>query len=395
MDDNLILHLPFDDPDGLNKVYDYSTNRNDGTLSGSAFLTRHAQKGKALDINGDGECVVPRNIPFNSNFTLSFWAKTTSNKIGWLINMPGTNNYREKWINVLPGEWNFFALVKDGKKISVFFNQKLDESMMLPDNPIGISINDEFISGCYSSIDDVRLFDVAKNTAEVLKMQYDKNDVEYFVNGLNFKDFGVYVSNSTGLVGMLERKEALTVEWDNYHGIVRDKKRPRYKERTISLDCFIEASSRSAYVEWVNLFLSQFDKEGTQRLSVEYDGNTKPLVYEVVALNDVDPDKKWGTYNDELMVGTFKLRLTEDEPVKRVLRHIGSDNSTAQITVTTSKLLNIYWGDGTHTFDVSGTDKEVSHKYEKRGEYDIVITGVIEDIEEFSTNAIIIWNKLS
>ena len=44
-------------------------------------------------------------------------------------------------------------------------------------------------------------------------------------------------------------KEALQVNWDNYHGIVRDKKRPRYQERNITLDCFIEASGRAAYVE--------------------------------------------------------------------------------------------------------------------------------------------------
>ena len=69
-------------------------------------------------------------------------------------------------------------------------------------------------------------------------------------------------------------------------------------------------------------------------------------------------------------------------------------NSEASITVTTYSMLNIYWGDGTHTYNVSGNNKTVEHTYDDPGEYDIVITGVIEDIESFSTNAIVVWDKL-
>lgn len=95
------------------------------------------------------------------------------------------------------------------------------------------------------------------------------------------------------------------------------------------------------------------------------------------------------------MVGTFKLKLIEDEPVKRVLRHISAnDNSKASIKVTSSKLLNIYWGDGTHTYNVAGNDTVVEHTYTLAGEYDIIIAGVIEDIEKFETNDIVIWELL-
>lgn len=108
----------------------------------------------------------------------------------------------------------------------------------------------------------MKLFDVAKEPREIFELQKD-TDVEYFIDGKNFKEFGVFVSKSAGLVGRLERKEALQVNWDNYHGIVRDKKRPRYKERNITLDCFIEASGRAAYVEWVNLFFPNSMRRGT------------------------------------------------------------------------------------------------------------------------------------
>jgi hypothetical protein len=86
------------------------------------------------------------------------------------------------------------------------------------------------------------------------------------------------------------------------------------------------------------------------------------------------------------------MKLRECEPVKRILRHIGS--GTATIKVTTAKMLNIAWGDNSHTYDVSGTDKTVTHTYDVSGTYDIVISGVIEDITSFDTNCIIIWNRL-
>lgn len=393
IDKNLILYLPFDDPDG-SVAYDYSQSRADAVLSGGAFFSKQAKVAKSLDLNGTGECLTSKTIPFSSDFTLSFYLKPTTRKIGWLLNLPGVDNYKEQWLDVIPGMFFFMAFVKSGTQFIVYQDSQEVFRTTLSGTPVGLSVNDDTLSGSFACVDELQLFNVAKTPTEILKLQSDNSDVEYYIDGVNFKDFGVYVSGSSGLVGKLARKETLTVDWDNYHGTVRDKKRLRYKERTITLDCFIEASSRSAYVEWVDLFMAQFDKDGTQRLTVEYDGKTKPLVYEVFSMDEVDPSKKWGTYNNDLMVGTFKIKLVEDEPVKRVLRHIGATaNTKAQITVTSSKLLNIYWGDGSHTFDVSGT-KTVEHTYTEPGIYDIIVTGVIEDITDFSTNAIVVWNKL-
>ena len=150
-----------------------------------------------------------------------------------------------------------------------------------------------------------------------------------------------------------------------------------------------------AFVEWCSRFMALFDGDGTHRLTIEYDGKAKPLVYEVGLYDETDMTKTWGQYNNDLMVGTFKMKLIEDEPVKRVLRHISaSDNSKATIKVTSTKLLNIYWGDGTHTFNVSGNETTVEHTYALAGEYDIIVAGVIEDIESFETNDIVVWELL-
>lgn len=392
IDKNLILYLPFDTEGEV--AYDYSKNRADGALSGGAFITDQAKTGNALAINGSGECLTTTAIPFSSDFTLTAHVLPNKNKLGWLLNFSGINNYKEQWLDVVPGEWVFVAFVKDGSTFSVYLNSSCVYRDSISGTPVGLTLNDEDLTTCNAILDDVKVYDVSKTEGEILKLQAS-TDVEYFVDGVNFKDFGVSVSASQGLVGQLARKDSLEVDWDNYHGVVRDKSRPRYKERTITLDCFIEASSRSSYIHWVNKFFDLFDKSGTQRLKVEYDGNAKPLLYEVFNKDETDPSKKWGTYNNDLMVGMFKLNLIEDEPVKRCLRHIGATaNTKSTITVSSTKLLNIYWGDGEHTYNVAGTDKVVEHTYVVPGEYDIIITGVIEDITKFESNDILIWNRL-
>lgn len=395
IDKNLILHLPFDDPDGYGKAFDYSQSRADGVLSNGAFFTKNAKIGKALDLNGDGECETSRSIPFNSDFTLCFFVKPATKEIGWLLNFSGINNYLENWIDVRPGEWLYLSFVKKSSMFTVFVDGREVYKVSLPGTPIGFSFNDSKVDGgSYACIDEVSLFNVAKTQMEIVKLQSENSDVEYYIDGQNIKEFRVYVSKSSGLLGLLDRKEGLSVDYDSYHGIVVDKKRPRFKERTITLECFLEASGKTSFVEWVQLFMSKFQGAGNQRLRVEYDGKARPLLYEVYCPNAADVEKEW-SYNNDLMVGTFKVKLVECEPVKRVLRHIGAGSNTqASITVTSSKLLNIYWGDGTHTYDVSGTDKTVTHTYNQPGEYDIIVAGVIEDIRAFDTNAIVIWDRL-
>lgn len=393
IDNNLVLHLPFDDPDG-SVAYDYSKSRADATLSNGANFSKKAKVGKSIAFNGAGECETAKAIPFGSDFTLSCFVCPASKRLGWLLNLPGVDNYIEQWFNVVPGEWYFLAFVKQGSSFSVFQNTSQVYNGTFSGTPTGFSINDDSLNGTRALLDEVMLYNEAKSAKEVFQMQKE-SDVEYFIDGHNFKDYGVFVSKSKGIVGQLERKEGLSVDWSNYHGIARDKKRKRYKERTISLDCFIEASSRSAYVERVYDFFKLFEADGNHRLKIEYDGKTKPLVYEVELHDAVDPEKKWGQYSNDLMVGTFTLKLVEDEPVKRVLRHIGTTaNSVASISFSSYKMLNIYWGDGSHTYNASGLNQTLEHTYSEPGEYDIIIAGVIEDITDFSTNDILVWETL-
>lgn len=96
------------------------------------------------------------------------------------------------------------------------------------------------------------------------------------------------------------------------------------------------------------------------------------------------------------MVGAFDLKLVEPEPVKRILKHmrVGESTKTCTITLTTTKLINVYWGDGNVDYDISGESLAISHVYEANGDYFPVITGCIDEISSFTTNAIVVWSKL-
>ena len=95
------------------------------------------------------------------------------------------------------------------------------------------------------------------------------------------------------------------------------------------------------------------------------------------------------------MVGTFTLTLVEDDPVKMVLRHITAEaDSITSFKLTTYSPLTVFWGDGSVTTRVRGEQLTVEHTYQKPGEYDIIIAGLVEEISDFETNDIIVWQRL-
>jgi hypothetical protein len=136
--------------------------------------------------------------------------------------------------------------------------------------------------------------------------------------------------------------------------------------------------------------MNQFSKDGTSRLQVEIHP-TKPLVYEVYCDGGIPVRKRW---RDDEMIGTFNLVLREPDPVKRILMHQRFDTSSQALTVTltTTKPLTVYWGDGGVTSNVMGT-QTLTHTYTANGRYYAIIAGVLEGITSFTTSGVVVWNK--
>jgi hypothetical protein len=216
--------------------------------------------------------------------------------------------------------------------------------------------------------------------------------VKYYLDGIDLRQYGVYISDSDGLLSKPKLKKPDSLSWPNYHGEVVYLGKLYYENRVIKLDCFIKANDPGDFIVKLNNFLALFDQAWTRRLSVLLDGS-EPLVYEVYLEDGLDVKKKW---NRDLMVGTFNLTLKEPEPVKRVLKYTRTGNADKMVSITLSstKMLNIYWGDGSHAFDVSGTAQTLTHNYSTNGTFYIVVTGNIDEITSLTTTGKVVWAKI-
>ena len=171
--------------------------------------------------------------------------------------------------------------------------------------------------------------------------------MKYYLNGIDFATYGVRVSASSGAIDGLKLKEPKEMDWDGYHGKVVALSAPRYQHRELTLECFIVQPSKVDVIQKANDFMRELSKAGTQRLMIDTE-EAKPLVYEVYQNGGFSIKKRWRSGQN---VGEFTLKLIEPEPVKRVLKHIrtGDPTKTASVTLTSNKMVTIYWGDGTKT----------------------------------------------
>lgn len=397
---NVILNLPFDENDGSLTAYDYSQNRADGQVVGAHFV--NGKNGNAIKFAGNDTCEVSKNVIYNMamQFSMLMWVqggqvdRGSPQKFIWMLNFSGLNNFVEVPIEAKPGAWFSLAVSRRGSIFSFYVNSSLVKEITNTGALQGISLNQDYYGGEYGLglLDDVKFYNVALTQSDIISELSSSKQQAYTLDGVDFKEYGVFVSGSDGVVNRPKLKGMASVSWVNYHGESVDLMHKFYEPREITLSCFIKANSKNDFITMISRFEQLFDAPGTNRLVIDVHP-IKPLIYEVYCKDEITVSKQW---NDELMVGTFKIKLIEPEPVKRILKHIrvSEATKTCNITLTTTKLVNIYWGDGSIDYDVSGENITVSHVYTQNGDYFPVITGCIDEISSFSTNAIVVWNKL-
>jgi hypothetical protein len=401
-----IIHLPMNESDNSSRAYDYSPNRNDGIVSGGANFVL-GKSGKAINFTGNGaRCdVAMQSTQFilSSSFTFAAWVCANQLSVGSptkfivMFAFAGVENYHNYEVKIIPGAWYHIAMVRDGYSYIIYVNGVAMHTFTHTGTLTGFSINQDCYSGDLGvgKVDEVVAVQSALPAIEILGLMSTGTKQAYTIDGVDFKDFGVFVSDSDGIIDRPKIKTPRVDVWDNYHGEVVDMNHIYLEPRAITLSCFIKAGNRAEFLDKVFRFEQMFDSAGLHRLMI--DVGAKPLVYNVYCSDTIAVSKKW---NDALMVGTFKLKLTEPEPVKRVLKHYVTDNAGTEVcavTIKSAKYLNIYWGDGSVDYDVCGdssTAQTIAHTYAAVGEYYPVITGCIDEIVSFDTTSIIVWDKL-
>lgn len=397
---NIIFQMPFDESNGSLVAFDYSQTRADGVVNGATFVT--GKNGNAISFGGSDTCDVSKSVlpTMNVDFSIMMWVQGREIECGspqkmiWLLNFSGLENFIEIPIEAPPGSWYSFAITRRGASFNFYVNSSLVKTLTKSSTLLGVSLCQDYYGGEYGFglLDDVKIYNVALSQNELINKLSTSKQQAYLLDGVNFKEYGVFVSGSDGVMNRPKMKAPATLNWDNYHGESVDLSHKFYESREITLSCFVKAESKMDFIKKITTFEQQFDKKGTNRLVIDVHP-VKPLIYEVYCKDAIEISKEW---SDELMVGTFKLKLIEPEPVKRVLKHIRINDATkaCTITLTSSKYVNIYWGDGSVDYDISGDAVKITHNYDVNGDYFPVVTGCIDEISSFETNAIIVWERI-
>lgn len=393
------LFLPLNEEKGNLIAYDYSLNRYDGILTGTAYFDS-AKEGNGVYFPDGAGTVDVEHDPVNlaGDWTIMFWAlaKRLDDGRGGAhagVAIATEHDIHDVWIDVSENTWGRWAISKSGNTIKSYLNSQLLDTITVDEPVTGVSLVQDIydVVGAYGAIDEVRIYDIALTTEEIRAEADTVTRVQYTIAGHNLREWDIYVSESDGLLDRPKMKSPRSISWDNYHGEVVDLRDKRVQPREISLSCFMKANGKLDFINKLNDFLKIFDGDGTQRLTVDVHP-TKPLIYEVYNEAGTAIKKRW---NDDIMVGTFQLNLREPDPVKRIIRHASKEGSRdLTINMKSNLALTISWGDGTTSEDVYGTALALSHTYPQDGIYHAVISGVIEKIENFTTNGIVVWEKL-
>lgn len=401
---DLILNLPFDEASGSPKAYDYARDRHDADVTGADFIA--GRQGNCIHFDGEGSATIEDSfINLNGDFTLLAWVKpatftdgvTGKNRLGFFFNTAALEGSRAVWLDVLPDTWGYYTIRKKGTVIDIFADTQHRETVNMPGALTGLAIlQDIYSTGlAYADVDEVKIYGVPLTDEDITDTLNDVRQLDYYLNGVNFKDYDIRVSSSEGVLDLPKLKAPLSVDWPGYHGEIVDLDDKRVEARVIKLNCWMRAKGKIDFVTKVNAFQQQFLRNGTARLNISIHP-TKPLVYEVYNPEGVSCDKRW---HDDKMIGKFTLTLREPDPVKRVLRHQRSSQATAKVTVgfKSDKMVTIYWDDGTADYDLYGDytgDSAVEHTYATDGTYYPIVAGIIDKITDFTTNAIIVWDMI-
>lgn len=223
--------------------------------------------------------------------------------------------------------------------------------------------------------------------------------VTYYLDGVDLREYGVYVSKSQGLLDRPAIKERTKADWPDRNGVVTNHSKKRLQERTIVLSCFIKAEGQKDLVERLIRFNRLFDTDGQRQLVVDVEHPRGPLVYMVDCEEEISVDKTWSR---STMAGTFELRLTEDEPVKRLFKFAPNEGDPCLMRIRSQEAVTVHWGDGTASHDAMAKGIAADDRYYEdnqvvlKHEYDaayygqsvyIVVAGNIDALTDDDTQS--------
>lgn len=160
-------------------------------------------------------------------------------------------------------------------------------------------------------------------------------ELVWSLNGKYFKDFGVGISSSDGILGELKPKKQDTKDWSEYNGVALDlTKKPKYEAREFTLSGWIVGADWLTMLNNFNALFGEFRNAGKQRLLLDVFGQ-KTLVFDVRCEDEIELKK---TFKQGKMVGMFSLKLIEHNPIKKILY---TDRNNLQLSFNSPKWVEV------------------------------------------------------
>lgn len=160
-------------------------------------------------------------------------------------------------------------------------------------------------------------------------------ELVWSLNGKYFKDFGVGISSSDGILGELKPKKQDTKDWSEYNGVALDlTKKPKYEAREFTLSGWIVGADWLTMLNNFNALFGEFRNAGKQRLLLDVFGQ-KTLVFDVRCDDEIELKK---TFKQGKMVGMFSLKLIEHNPIKKILY---TDKTNLQLSFNSPKWVEV------------------------------------------------------
>ncbi|WPO89863.1 hypothetical protein [Chryseobacterium sp. HR92] len=164
--------------------------------------------------------------------------------------------------------------------------------------------------------------------------------LKWSINGRDFAEFGINVSESKGVLDKLKPRERNSYTWAEYHGKQIDLSKPYFEAREMELQCWLIASDSNRLTENFNSFLALFDTRSTKRFTIEPFGN-KEYAYEVLLNGPAELTKE---FRKGQMYGSFTLKLIEPNPIKKIIK---TTLDAFKLSYEIDSETEIFFGDGT------------------------------------------------
>ena len=204
--------------------------------------------------------------------------------------------------------------------------------------------------------------------------------LKFYLNDIPLSEYGISVLKAIGLLGSLKPKQRKNESWDNSHGRMYDRSKLYFDEKKFSLQCCIIQPDRYQYFAKLNNFVAALATGGAKQLKIEISADVV-LILNVLLEEEFDATPAW---NGSKVFANFTVKLVDAEPIKVVCKAM---HATTTLSFSSTKLMNVYFADGTTYYDKSG-DVSISQATAV-GSY-FTVCGDIDGIGALSTNAMIV-----